>query len=104
MKVEVEKEEQKRAAAMERAAEAKVVDWQDRVRADSTYSQRYHDYGKLLLQMSETGSFVCGSDGAPNWPDQPVPGERGIVSHATAHLLVPRPSRGPTAHMYVSAQ
>ena len=59
--------------------------------ASGTYARRSYDYGKLLLQMSETGSYVLGSDGAPNWPDPPVPGEKGIVSKATEHLVPPRP-------------
>ena len=96
--------EEKLAAAMERAAEAKAIDWQDRVRKDPMYDKRYYEYGKLLLHMSETDSVVYGSDGAPNWPDPPVPGEMGIVSRATQHLVPPYPSRGPSTSMYVSAQ
>ena len=89
---------------MERKAEAAATRWQDRVRKDPTYAQRSYEYGKLLLHMSETDSVVYGSDGAPNWPDPPVPGEMGIVSGATQHLLVPYPSHGPSTSMYVSAQ
>ena len=31
--------------------------------------------------MSETGSYVLGSDGAPNWSEPPVPFEKGVVSN-----------------------
>jgi hypothetical protein len=104
MKAEEDEEEESRAAAMERDAEAAAIHWQDRVLKDPTYDHRRYEYGKLLLWMSETGSVIYGSDGAPNWPDAPVPGEKGIVSKGTQHLVAPYPSRGPSASMYVSAQ
>jgi hypothetical protein len=81
--------EEEWAAARERAAAAKAANLQ----------RRSYDYGKLLLQMSETGSYVLGSDGAPNWPDPPLPGEKGIVSKATEHLVPPRPQwTGTSVH------
>ena len=83
--------EEKRVAALERAADAKAADWQERARKDPTHARRSYEYGQLLVQMSEKDSFLVGSDGAPNWPDPPVPGEKGIVSKATAHLVPPRP-------------
>ena len=83
--------EEKRVAALERAADAKAADWQERARKDPTHARRSYEYGQLLLQMSASGSYLVGSDGAPNWPDPPVPGEKGIVSKATAHLVPPRP-------------
>lgn len=92
---------EKLAAARERAAFAKAVDWQDRVRKDPSYARRSYEYGQLLKQVSETGSFAVGSDGAPNWPDPPVPGEKGIVSKATEHLVPPRPQwTGGHSSMY----
>ena len=83
--------EEERGAALERAVVAKAIDWQERARKDPTYARRSYEYGQLLKQMSDTGSFVVGSDGAPNWPDPPVPGEKGIVAKATEHLVPPRP-------------
>ena len=74
--------EEKRTTAMEQAVVAKAAHFHERVRKDPTYAQRFYTYGQLLLQMSATGSYVLGSDGAPNWPDPPVPGEKGIVSNA----------------------
>ena len=73
-------------------AAARAAAWQERARKDPTYARRHYEYGKLLVEMGETGSYVVGSDGAPNWPDPPVPGETGIVSKATAHLVPPRPA------------
>lgn len=91
--------EEEWAAARERAAAAKAASLQACARRDPTYARRSYDYGKLLLQMSETGSYVLGSDGAPNWPDPPVPGEKGIVSKATEHLVPPRPQwTGASVH------
>lgn len=69
--------------------EDKAAGWQERARKDPTYSRRSYKYGQLLQQMSASGRFFVGSDGAPNWPGPPVPGEKSIVSKATAHLVPP---------------
>tara|TARA_B110000261_G_scaffold164647_1_gene215664 strand:+ start:8191 stop:8838 length:648 start_codon:yes stop_codon:yes gene_type:complete len=57
---------------------------------DPTYEQRCYKYDKLLMQMYETGAYVTGKDGSINWPSPPAPGETGVVSKATAHLLPPQ--------------
>jgi len=77
--------------ARERAATIKKLKFEARKHKDPTYQRRHFEYGQLLLQMWETGSYVLGSDGAPNWPEPPVPFEKGIVSKATEHLVPPRP-------------
>lgn len=95
--VEAAASEEKQAAAMEQAAVAKAANFRERLRKDPTYARRFYEYGQLLLQMSATGSYVLGSDGAPNWPDPPLLGEKGIVSRATEHLVPPRPDWAPSS-------
>jgi hypothetical protein len=82
----VKQEEARERAVVQRAAK-RAAD----VKNDDTYQRRLNAYGKLLLRMQRTDTVSYGSDCAPNWPDPPKPGEKGIVSDATAYLM-PSPS------------
>ena len=40
---------------------------------DPTYERRSYEYGQHLLALSRSGAYCCGTDGAPNWPEPPMP-------------------------------
>lgn len=84
--------EQGMALTEKKMAERAAV-WQERAKKDPTLERRTYQYGQLLKYMERTGNVSYGSDGAPNWPAPPAPGEAGIVSNATEHLASypPRP-------------
>ena len=76
--------ESRKLAAAEESRMAKVEEsWTNRKKdemADSTFSDRSYQYGQALLWQAETGNYQVGSDGAPNWPDPPVPFQKGLCA------------------------
>ena len=85
------------AASMDKRATDRAADRRAAEEMDPTYKQRFAEYEKLLRWMSATGNFSQDSDGSPNWPDPPVPGEKGIVARKHSHLAVYPPSPPATS-------
>jgi hypothetical protein len=79
--------EARRECVVARVAQARAVERSAAEQEDVTYKRRFAAYGPLLSRMRRSGDVVYGGDGVECWPDPPRPGETGIVSEATRHLV-----------------
>ena len=77
----------RRCANAEQRVRLRVATIDKHAHRNPSYARRLHQYGVLLRRMQRDGTYSCGADGAPCWPDPPAPNETGIVSAATLHLV-----------------
>ena len=81
--------------SLETRRDALSAKWEARARADPSFARRDGQYTQLLLSMAARNAVSWGSDGAPNWPSPPVPGQKGIVAAGSEHLACYPPRYPP---------
>ena len=76
----------KHGRSLETQRHSLAAKWEADVLSDPTFARRDAQYTQLLLTMASRNEVSRGSDGAPNWPSPPVPGQSGIVAKGSEHL------------------
>ena len=69
----------KHGRSLETQRHSLAAKWEANVLSDPTFARRDGQYTQLLLTMASRNEVSRGSDGAPNWPSPPVPGQSGIL-------------------------
>ena len=82
-----------RVANAEDRAETRRAAREAAAAADPTLERRMQQYGRLLTYLDKENLFVTASDGAPDWPLPPVPGESLCVAGSSLRLLERLPLR-----------